>query len=271
MPMNSPGSVSKISTPSIAATAATKSGREPSANAPRAAPRVDAVEPHERRDVDELDQRGDDDGRQRRLGQRLEQAGEEQQRDHGQHGDDQPGELGLRAGGGVDGRLGEAAVDDHAARQPRREVRAAEAEQLAVGVDLVVVAGGVGLGRAEALGEADQHHPDRAGGEVAVVAEAGVGQAERRQPGVDVADDVEPVVVEVEQLRPARCRAAPRPASPARPARSAAARARAPASRRRRPASARRSSRGCRAGPRASRRSRRRRCRRRTASAPGRR
>ena len=45
--------------------------------------------------------------------------------------------------------------------EPGAEVGGAEAEQLAVGVDLVVGAGGVGLGRAEALGEADEHDPGR--------------------------------------------------------------------------------------------------------------
>ena len=45
-------------------------------------------------DVDELDERGDDDGGQRRLGQLLEQAGEEEQGDDRERGDDQPGRSG---------------------------------------------------------------------------------------------------------------------------------------------------------------------------------
>ena len=47
--------------------------------------------------------------------------------------------------------------------RPGAEVGGAEPDQLAVGVDLVVVPGGVGLGRAEPLGEADQHHADGRG------------------------------------------------------------------------------------------------------------
>ena len=43
-------------------------------------------------------------------------------------------------------------------REAGRQVGGAEAQQLAVGVDLVVVAGGVGLGRAEPLRKADQQH-----------------------------------------------------------------------------------------------------------------
>ena len=55
------------------------------------------------------------------------------------------------------------------AAQPGAEVGGAEAEQLAVGVDLVVLAGGVGLGRAEPLGEADEHDPGRRADGVEVV------------------------------------------------------------------------------------------------------
>ena len=118
--------------------------------------------------------RRDHDGGERRLGQLLEQAGQEQQRHDGQHGDDEPGDLALGPGAAVDGRLREAAVDHHAARQARSEVRGAEAEQLAVGVDLVVVPGGVGLGRAQALREADQHDADGAAGELEVLLGADV-------------------------------------------------------------------------------------------------
>ena len=92
MPMNRPGSVSNTSTPSIAATAATKSGR---AATPRRGPadRRSGSSAAQRADVDQLDHRRDHDRRQRRLGQLLEQAGEEQQRDDRQHRDDEAGEL----------------------------------------------------------------------------------------------------------------------------------------------------------------------------------
>jgi len=47
-------------------------------------------------------------------------------------------------------------------------------EQLAVGVELIVVAGGVGLRRAESLGEPDEHDADAGpgGGEEVVEADA---------------------------------------------------------------------------------------------------
>src|SRR4051794_3530589 len=141
MPMNSPGSVSNTSTPRRAASAARKSGRAADAVglAQRSA-RV-AVEAAQRPDVDELDHRGDDDGGERRLGQRLEKGGEKQQGDDRQRRDDEPGELGLRPRGAVDRGLRERAVDDHPGAYPTREVRGAEAEQLAVDVDLIVLAG----------------------------------------------------------------------------------------------------------------------------------
>ena len=108
------------------------------------------VEAHERGDVDELDDRGDHDRGQRRLGELLEQPGEEQQRD-APSAPRRPGPTAAtsRPRTAVDRRLREAAVDDHAAGEAGGEVGRAEAEQLAVRVDLVVVPGRVGLGRAE--------------------------------------------------------------------------------------------------------------------------
>ena len=86
--------------------------------------------------------------------------------------------------------------------RPAPRFAGAEADQLAVGVDLVVVAGGVRLGRAEALGEADEHDPGRGGGgdEVVVRSRRPVGQPDRRQAAVDVADDLDALGVEVEHL-----------------------------------------------------------------------
>ena len=114
-------------------------------------------------------------------GRSLEEPGEKEQRDDRQHGDDEPGELRAGARGAVDGRLGEAAADDHAAREPRADVRGAETDQLAVGVDLVVVLGGVGLGGAEPLHEADQHHSDGRRGQIEVVAARRRPAARRRE------------------------------------------------------------------------------------------
>ena len=114
------------------------------------------------RDVDELDDGGDDDRGERRLGQLLEQAGEEQQRDDRERGDDEPRQLrAWRRREPLTAVFDRLPLTTMPLERPGAEVRGAEAEQLAVGVDLVVVAGGVRLGRAEALGEADEHHADR--------------------------------------------------------------------------------------------------------------
>ena len=84
-------------------------------------PGLDPPQAPERRDVDELDDRGDDDGRQGGLGQLLEQPGQEQQGDHGQGGRGQARELRAGTRGAVHRRLRQAAVDDHARRSaPRR-------------------------------------------------------------------------------------------------------------------------------------------------------
>ena len=71
--------------------------------------RREAVEPHERGEVDELDQRRDHDRAQRRLGEILEQTGEEQQRDDGSDGGDEPRQLRARARRRVHRGLREAA------------------------------------------------------------------------------------------------------------------------------------------------------------------
>ena len=172
-------------TPNSAATAATKSGR--AADAEALASHDDSCQSSERCDVDQFDDRRDDDGRERRLGQLLEQAGQEQQRHDRERGDDEAGHLALGAGAAVDGRLREAAVDDHAARQARSEIRGAESEQLAVGVDLVVVLGGVRLGCAQAFRKSDQHDADGAAGELEVLLGADVRSPSDGAP-VDVPD-----------------------------------------------------------------------------------
>jgi hypothetical protein len=131
-------------------------------------------------------------------GQLLEQAGQEQQGHDRERGDDEPGHLALGAGTAVDSRLREAAVHDHAARQARSEIRGTHPEQLAVGVDLVVVAGSVGLGRSKAFCKADQDDAGGAAGELEVLLGTDVGQPQRRQAAVDVPDDRDAVRLQIE-------------------------------------------------------------------------
>ncbi len=93
------------------------------------------------------------------------------------------------SGGPVHCGLGEAAVHDHPRRKPRAEVCGAEPDQLTIGVDVVVIAGGIGLGRAQAFGESHQHHPHSRGGNRQVVGRRPFGKPKRRQPVVDLAND----------------------------------------------------------------------------------
>jgi hypothetical protein len=108
-------------------------------------------------------------------------------------------ELALRAGPSVHGGLRKAAVDQHAARQARADAGGAQPEQLAVGVDFVVVLRRIGLGRAESFREADEHGAQGRGGDVEVVGEADLRKPELREPALDVADDRDAVLVEVEE------------------------------------------------------------------------
>jgi hypothetical protein len=101
--------------------------------------RVHVVEPSDRREVNQLDERGDDDRGKGRFGEVFEKAGEQQQCDHGHHSDDESRELRSCAGTAVDRGLREAAVHDHAAAQTCADVGCTQPDKFAVRVDLVVV------------------------------------------------------------------------------------------------------------------------------------
>jgi hypothetical protein len=122
---------------------------------------VRAVELHERRDVHQLDQRGDYDRSEGRFGEVFEEAGEEQDRDDGEHRDRQPRELTFRTRRSVHRGLGEAAADHHAARQTAADIGGPQPEQLPVHVDLVPLLGRIGLGRPQSFREPDEHDAER--------------------------------------------------------------------------------------------------------------
>ena len=106
-----------MSTPSMAAMAATKSGR---AAIPSCWPRTTTRASRRRAAMSTSSMHGrDHDGGERRLRQLLEQPGQEEQGHDRERGDDQAGDLALGAGAAVDGGLREAAVDDHPAREAR--------------------------------------------------------------------------------------------------------------------------------------------------------
>jgi hypothetical protein len=49
-------------------------------------------------------------------------------------------------------------------------------------------------------GEADQHHPAAAAGELDEIVEADIRHAQRRQAAIDVADDLDAVLVQAEHI-----------------------------------------------------------------------
>ena len=117
---------------------------------------------------------------------------------HRQAGDDQTDELGPPAGAAVDRRLREAPVDGEAAGDPGAEVRCAEADQLPVRVDLPLFSLGVDLRGPEALRKTDEHHSQGRSHQSPEAVEADVREIQRRQTGVDRADDRHSVSAEVE-------------------------------------------------------------------------
>ena len=187
--MNRPASVSKIEHPEQCGDGGDEVGACDPPELAAEALGVGVVELDQARHVDEPDHRGDDHGGERRLGKVLEEPRQEEQRDHGEARRDERRELRAGACGRVDGGLGEAAADDHAAGQAGGEVGAAESDQFAVGVDALVLARAVGLGRCESLRERDEHHADAARGQSADVRQPDVGHAQRWQPAADRPDD----------------------------------------------------------------------------------
>lgn len=92
------------------------------------------VEAHQRRYVHELYHRGYHDRGQGHYRKPLDEAREKEERQEGQPGDDEAGDLRLRSCAGVDSGFREAAADHHTAREPRPQVRGTQPEQLPIGV-----------------------------------------------------------------------------------------------------------------------------------------
>ena len=97
MPMKSPGSVSKMQHADHGRERRDEVRAGGDGERATGAADVEPVEGDERPDVDELDERGDHDRGERRLGKLLEQPGEEQERDDGQGCDHDARELGTCA------------------------------------------------------------------------------------------------------------------------------------------------------------------------------
>ncbi len=149
--------MSKTSTPRSAATAATKSGRAATPETSPTRTRAEPVQPHERTHVHELDECGDDHRGERRLGKLLEQPGQEEQRHDRQPGHDEARiPVTSRPAEPLTAVFERLPFTTMPLERPEADVGRAEAEKLAVGVDLVVVLDGVRLGGTEALREADR-------------------------------------------------------------------------------------------------------------------
>ena len=119
-----------------------------------------------------------------------------QERDDGEHRGHQPRELTLPARRSAHCGLREAAADDHAARQPRTDVRCPQAEQLAVRIDLVPLFGRIGLCRPEPFRERDDHDAERRAEQAEEVRGRDVGDLETGKPALDRSDGRDAVQTE---------------------------------------------------------------------------
>ena len=139
----------------------------------------------------EIGQLGDShqDGRgQGRLGQEVEERRQEDRDQKDDRRREDAGERGLRAGGLIDDRAGKTAGDWITARQGRRRIGRAEAEQFAVRIDAFAPPCGQGLADRDAFDEADQGDQRRRPDQGAPDIKADDGQLQRRQAARQGAD-----------------------------------------------------------------------------------
>ena len=154
------------------------------------------------RDLDHAERGGDQDRAECRDRQDAQHAAEEDQRRRQGHRRDDGRELRPAAGGDVDRGARARGGDREPAEAARREIGGAEADQLAVRLDLGALAGAEAAGGDDAGAEGDRE--DRAGAEEdrsSSGSAAGRRDGEARQPGGDVADDRDAVAAEVEERR----------------------------------------------------------------------
>ena len=139
-------------------------------------------------DVDELDGDEEDDRRQggvRQVGQR---PGEQEQDDQDDRGGRELGQLAAPARAVDHLGLGRAAVDDEGAGERGGHVGGAQADQVGVLAERLLVLRGVGARGRRALGEDDDEHRRRGAEQRGGVVPAERGQPEVRQPARDGAE-----------------------------------------------------------------------------------
>jgi hypothetical protein len=151
-------------------------------------------------DAHEARHRHDHDRAERGLRQVLKQPREEQAGEDYQRGGHDRGELALSAGARGRRRLARAARLHEALREAGEQVRSAERDEVTIDVDLVAALRRQRPRHADPLG-AEQQHADRGADEVGEVVGVDVGDRQLRGRRRDVADDVDPVIGELQKRR----------------------------------------------------------------------
>ena len=163
--------------------------------------RTHAAEPPDRVDVDQPGGGDDDDHSERRRRQRLDQGHREEEEEPDDRRGDEDGSLGPRAGGVVDRGPGVGGGDGKRPGQAADEVGAADRGQLAVGVDLVAVLLGEGAHGRDQVREGNERECRRGKHEIEEVVCSDPWQPERGQAALDLADDGDPVLLQVDERR----------------------------------------------------------------------
>ena len=139
---------------------------------------------------DEAGHRQQDDHRQGRLGQVIEEGRQEEQDDSDEEAVEDHGEAGLGPGLEVDGRAGEGAAGGVGLEEGAADVGQALADELLIGVQALLGLGRQGLGHGDGLHEGHQGDDQGGGEELDHHVQAQGRDAEGRQAGGDLADHV---------------------------------------------------------------------------------
>ena len=159
---------------------------------------AEAPQDEKARGVDEVEGGGDEDRAQDGDGQPGQGLPEEEHDGHEGCGRDEPGELGLAADGVVHRGAGIRAGDRKAAEQAGGDIGGAEADQLAVGVDVIAVLEAEASRRDDAAAEADQQDAEHGERKIVEVEVLGQGQREDREAARYAAHELHAQRLEIE-------------------------------------------------------------------------
>ena len=166
---------------------------------------ADVPQAPDRVDVDQPGGGDDDDYSERGRRQRLDQGHCEEEKEPDDRRGNENGSLRLRAGRVVDSGPGVRGGDGKRARQAADEIGPADRSQLTVCVDFVAMLLREGAHGRDEIREGDERKCRRREQEIDEVVHSDSWQPEGWQSAVDLADDGDPMILQVDQRRDREC------------------------------------------------------------------